>query len=210
VKPTCKKVGFLLRAGVYLELKSRERMRGKVQMKAKNKSRISKLMPIVLVLAILASFVGAGTPVSADSSSTRNAGAGANMTGVGVVAWTGMSNIAAADSSCAQAIDIPINGGITNYLQGSNYGFSIPPNAAINGITVEINRSSSGDAVTTPVLKDSRVSLVKGGVVQTANKASTEEWPYYPSFGTAAVYGGATDLWGTTWTRKDINASNQT
>jgi parallel beta-helix repeat protein len=176
-------------------------------MQVKNKSGILRILPVSLVLAILASFVGAGTPVSADTSSTRLPGTGANIMGAGTICWNSFGNITAADSSYAHAIDIPIEGGTTNYLCGSNFGFTIPPNATINGITVEINHASSGDVITAPVLKDSVVSLVKGGVIQSTNKASTEEWPYYPAAATTA-YGGPTDLWGTTWTSEDINASN--
>jgi hypothetical protein len=49
------------------------------------------------------------------------------------------------------------------------------------------------------------VSLIKGGTITGDNKATTTDWP--TSFGTAS-YGGASDLWGTSWTYADINASN--
>ena len=76
-----------------------------------------------------------------------------------------------------------------------------PAGATINGITVSINRSSSG--TTAPLIRDNVVSLVKAGTIVGNNLAVTgTDWP-----NTAATvnYGGISNLWGTTWTPADIN-----
>ena len=91
---------------------------------------------------------------------------------------------------------------ITNYLLGTQYGFAIPADATIDGITVVINRVSGGTA---PDVLDNIVSLVKDGVIIGDNKASAVSWP--PSQFATATYGGDADLWGTTWTPADINAT---
>ena len=51
---------------------------------------------------------------------------------------------------------------------------------------------------------DHRVRIIKGGAVGSTDKASGTAWPTSPAYTT---YGGASDLWGETWTAEDINAS---
>ncbi len=52
---------------------------------------------------------------------------------------------------------------------------------------------------------DNVVKLVKGGSVVGNNNASASQWP---SGDAPATYGGAADLWGTTLSPSDVNASN--
>lgn len=53
---------------------------------------------------------------------------------------------------------------------------------------------------------DTTVRLVKAGTVVGDNKAATTtQWP---NAAAVATYGSATDLWGTTWTAAEVNASN--
>lgn len=94
----------------------------------------------------------------------------------------------------------------TNYLRATNYGFSIPTNATIQGITVSINKSSSGN--TAPFLRDNVVSLVKAGTIQSTNKAITGTSWSNNNVLAVVNYGGAADLWATTWTAADINDTN--
>ena len=141
------------------------------------------------------------------ASGPRDAGTGENITGVGTVAWTNPGNLTTAGTPFAGGMSVGSGGTVTtNYLRATNYGFSIPSNATITGITLVINRSSSGTA--TPYLRDNEVKLVKGGVIQTSNKAlTTTDWSNNNVMGTA-TYGGSSDLWGTTWTPAQINATN--
>jgi hypothetical protein len=159
---------------------------------------ITVLAIIMLLLAIL--------PVSlvyADNLGPRNAGAGADVAGIGTVTWGSPGNISTVGSPYA-TMSVPASA-ITHYLQGTQYGFTIPSGSTINGITVVINRQSSGR--TAPFLRDNVVRLVKGGAITGNNKALTgTNWPN-TGLGTA-TYGSSTDLWGTTWTAEEINANN--
>jgi len=145
----------------------------------------------------------AGTP--GQTSGPINAGTGANRTGVGTIPWSNPGNITTAGTpfaTCAVTV-----GATSNYLQANNYGFNIPSNAVINGISMVMNRSSSGNNAS-PYFQDTEVKLVKGGVIQSTNKAVIgTNWTNNNVFGTA-TYGGSNDLWGTSWSPADINASN--
>jgi hypothetical protein len=153
---------------------------------------------IVLLLAAMPVL-----PVYADSSGSRNAGVGADVADIGTVAWGTPGNITIVGAPYA-TMSVPASA-ITHYLQGTQYGFAIPSGSTIYGITVVINRQSSGR--TAPFLRDNVVSLVKGGVITGKNKAITGiDWPN-TGLGTA-TYGSSSDLWGTTWTAADINAAN--
>lgn len=55
-------------------------------------------------------------------------------------------------------------------------------------------------------VNDNSVKLVKAGSVVGDDKADTDtDWPLD---GTAKIYGGPTDLWGTTWTPAQVNATD--
>lgn len=88
------------------------------------------------------------------------------------------------------------------YLKATNYGFSIPTGATINGILVEIEkRTQAGGHIW-----DDRVRIVTsagsfGSTEKSTNAKLTDTDTY-------ASYGGASDLWGETWTPADINHIN--
>lgn len=88
----------------------------------------------------------------------------------------------------------------TCVLVAKDFGFSIPSGATIDGIKVEFKKSSySGTCY------DQHVSLVKAGSPQfSTNYANATGWPTSLEY---VTYGGASDLWGDTWTDTDINAS---
>jgi uncharacterized repeat protein (TIGR02543 family) len=137
------------------------------------------------------------------TTAATNAGAGANMTGTGTVDWLNPSFVTADDTSYAT---VTLTSATSHYLAATNYGFAIPANATINGIAVTIGRFESAVGSGTDV-SDSSVRLLKAGVVAGSEKAKTGvEWP--TGSPVAAVYGTTADLWGTTWTPADINASN--
>ena len=143
------------------------------------------------------------SPAYAASSGPRNAGAGADVAGVGTVIWGNPGNITTVGTPYA-SMSVAA-GATTHYLQGTGYGFTIPDGSTINGITVVINRQSSGR--TQPFIRDNVVRLVKAGTIIGNNQAFTgSNWPT-TALGTA-TYGSATDPWGTTWTAAEINAAN--
>jgi hypothetical protein len=124
--------------------------------------------------------------------------------GEGTTAWTNPGNIAADDNNEAQ-VDLAA-GRISEYLQGTDFGFAVPTGATITGIKVTIGRSSSGSGAGR--IHDHSVRLVKGGsLVGTDNAALTVPWP--PNHNEAAmVYSPVDPLWGTTWTAEEINAAD--
>lgn len=153
----------------------------------------------MLALATLLLFL-AGT-ARAQTAGPHDAGTGANVTGIGTVAWANPGNITDPDSPYATASVSA--GNTTNYLRGTNYGFNIPSNATILGIQVAIRRTSNQSLGYG--MRDNVVSLVKDNTIVGNNLATTSIWP--TSFG-IANYGGTSNLWGTTWTPADINNAN--
>jgi hypothetical protein len=83
----------------------------------------------------------------------------------------------------------------------TNFSFAVPSGATINGIDVEIECKGSGVGVA----GDSFVQLLKAGSAVGSNKALGSAWPTSDTY---VSHGGASDLWGTTWTDSQINASN--
>lgn len=135
------------------------------------------------------------------------ASAGPNFAGTGAddssnggnISWTNLSNITATDGSYAAAT-FNVSGDITHYLKATNFGFSIPAGSTINGITATVNEMTNATNV------DTEIKLIKAGVIQSTNRSTGATWPA-GSF-VDRTYGGASDLWGTTWTPSDINSSN--
>ncbi|MFZ4680709.1 MAG: hypothetical protein ACOYLP_11130, partial [Flavobacterium sp.] len=133
-------------------------------------------------------------------SGPNNAGIGANLTGSGSTTWSNPGNITAVGSPYATVA--PAQQGASNYLMATNYGFSIPANAIINGIQLTISRSSTQSVGTGN--RDDQVRLVKNNNLQATDKSSND---VYPTSLQSRTYGSGTDLWGTTWTAADINNS---
>ena len=117
----------------------------------------------------------------------------------GSVVWSGMENVKTSNNVYA-TVSLSKNEPTSQYLQVTNFGFGLPEAVEILGIIVTIEKSASPSYI-----KDSRVSLVKKGSVQATNKALASPWPGSDE---NVTYGSASDLWGSTWSGADINASN--
>ena len=123
---------------------------------------------------------------------------------VGTKSWTGPSNAASSNNSYASVSGFPTLSSLSYYLKCTNFGFSIPSGATIDGIVVEIERK--GTNFGSQKCYDDILKLIKGGAYVGSNKADTSTaWPSSDAY---ATYGGASDLWGTTWTDSDINSAN--
>jgi hypothetical protein len=135
-----------------------------------------------------------GLLVQAVSQGPNYAGA-ATATG-----WSSASNATGTpDSACASR-----SGAAGGALDLTNFGFTIPDAATINGITVEVKfagTAAGDDGV--------RVRLLKGGSPTTAFQdilaISGQSDCSTSAFQTV---GSPTDPWGTTWNASDINAAN--
>ncbi len=166
------------------------------------KARLGILIALLLVGSLIFPILNP-TPALAATVGPSDAGTGADGGG-GNASWTSPGNITVAGSPYATCT-IPDRGIMSvyesNYLNATNYGFTLPSNVVIDGIQVAIRRQSSGSND----IRDDVVRLLKDGSRVGSNYDSSSYWP--TSFG-VANYGGTSDLWGTTWTYADINDSD--
>ncbi len=130
------------------------------------------------------------------SQGPNNPGTLVNVSESEAFPWTNPGNAAAEDGSIATvAFSQP---GITEKLLATNFGFTIPNGATINGILVSIKNSQ----INGTGLAWSTVCIVKSdGSYGSTNKA-------YGNLSTSLEYadfGGASDLWGESWSYSDIN-----
>ena len=133
------------------------------------------------------------------SQGPKSASAGANDASYGTVAWTQEGDIVSHNGAYAACSFSSVAD--SNYLKATNFGFTIPSGATIDGIVVEVEKydfSNSG-------LVDARVRIVKGGTVGSTDLSSGATWPFVPAY---VTHGSSSNLWGDTWTHSDVNASN--
>lgn len=143
------------------------------------------------------------TPI--DGEPTKAAGTVIDATGVGTVAWTEPGNARAADGSYATATHAESETKETHYLKATNFGFGIPATATVRGILVGVSRKSGSSFPQIPAAHDARARIVQGGVIKEAQDKALET-PWDRNLQTQ-YYGGASDLWGQTWTPAQINSS---
>ncbi len=116
---------------------------------------------------------------------------------VGNTTWSNVDNAKVSDDS--RSTWTGGAGSTTHYLKATNFGFSIPGGATINGIKVEIER---GKVSGTKEASDLEVKIVKSdGSIGDEDKWKELNWAGEAYF----TYGGATDLWSESWEASDIN-----
>lgn len=136
------------------------------------------------------------------STSLVIAGTGANNADAGNVAWTNPGSVTAADgNSASSAVK---SGTTTQYLHATNFGFSIPANAIIEGVAARILKMVG--ALGTVQGADHTVQLIVGGARSGNNNAQGSNWARGTL--TNADYGGPGNMWGLALTPANINASN--
>lgn len=116
--------------------------------------------------------------------------------------WSNIGNITADDTTYATiTADTYDTGQYTYVVKASNLSFNIPAGAQIDGILVETGSGADAGELS----KDVLVQLSKDNTNRVGdNKAKNENLT--PSI-VNRTYGGAADLWGTTWTAAEVNAS---
>jgi large repetitive protein len=145
-------------------------------------------MKALTALSGLSAFVSS----SASLSVTKSAGSSPSF-------WTNASAITASDDSYA-TYELP-PGETTGALDAVGFGISIPGGSTIIGIEVKFERSKTGSGV----VSNTMAQLLKAGSgVGTQNNDGTD----WPTTDAVATYGGASSLWGTTWTPSDVNNAN--
>lgn len=127
-------------------------------------------------------------------------GTGANISGSGTD-WDNPSNITAEDSNYAYA-DINKNGGLSDYLRATNFSFSVPSGATVDGVEVQIHKEGE-----TSVQYDEYVYLVEGGSIISGceNKAQSTPWP--ETTPATSTYGGTSDTWSCSLSDTIVNSS---
>lgn len=117
--------------------------------------------------------------------------------------WDNPANAGASDGSYATFSSTSVYQ-YTGYLKGLDGHFSIPGDATITGIMVQIERHA--DNFNSVRFVDSSLVLFKNGVL--AGDDKYDSGTLYPSDDTVATYGGPSDLWGITWNPADVNATD--
>ncbi len=161
---------------------------------------------VLAVCLLVGSMVIWAPRVNAATVGPNGPGTAGTDTTVGTIAWSSTGNITASDGSSATAS--PTDGTITNYITATNFGFSIPAGATINGVTAEVQRKE-GALSTKASIRDSGIYVIKGGTIMSTggtNQAATAtDWPTTAAF---ATYGSGSDTWGVALSDADVTASN--
>ena len=154
-----------------------------------------KKIAITILFVFLSSFLKAQSqgPLSPATSGTNNS--------IGTIDWSNTSNVFVSDGNRALSNNLT-SGDVSYYLTATNFSFSIPAGASIDGIIVEIQRS---DASGSGNIKDNIVKLIKGGAIVGVDKSSGGNWPSSDSY---TSYGSSTNTWGSIFTSADINAND--
>lgn len=125
-------------------------------------------------------------------------------------AFDNPSNVLSSDNTRANASAlVSLLSGQTEDLQVTNFGFSIPTTAIICGLQADVEKMADDIGIIPLVgvsyVRDFSVKIIKNGTVVDSNAAKAANWSETESYST---YGGNSNLWGTTWSVADINASN--
>lgn len=114
---------------------------------------------------------------------------------IGTIAWSKPGNAEASDNVYATAA--MTSGATSHYLVVKEFNFPSLEDFEIEGISLEVERKAQAAPVS-PGILDLDVYLVQGGAIGGTNAAKAEDG--WPTVDTIASYGGASDLWGRTWT----------
>ncbi|QDT46981.1 tRNA(Glu)-specific nuclease WapA precursor [Symmachiella dynata] len=162
------------------------------------------------VVSAITTAAGNHTDVSFDGTTLTFEGIGASSTDVnayagsatqdssGDEAWANLSN-ATGDTSSTFTVVEPNRNDLSHTLRLTNFGFSIPTGATIDGITAVLKTTGSDG----PDNESTSVKITKNGTSSAGTGTiASGSW----SGGTLTV-GSDTNQWGTTWTAAEINAS---
>lgn len=136
------------------------------------------------------------------SQGPNSSGTAANDASAGFSIWTNPTNVYTSNNVKATNLIYDFNS--THYLKATNFGFSIPSGATIDGIIVEVEVAEPGGLGS---ISTTEIKLVKGGTISGTSRHGDSS-SFWPNSDTYLTYGSSTQLWGLTWTDSDINASN--
>jgi hypothetical protein len=133
------------------------------------------------------------------ATSTKSAGGGATS---GTPVWSNPGNIVSSDNAYA-TISIIATDSYAYGLFAFNFGFAIPTGSTINGISVQIEGKAD----------NSGQPMLLGRLGSWSGSAFTQKGGYkycdyrFSETDTVRVLGSSSELWATTWTASDLNAS---
>lgn len=138
---------------------------------------------------------GPNLPTSASNNGT-------NIPVTSSVAWTNVTNVLLDDGTFATS-STSLN---TQYAMCTGFGFAVPGGSTINGIVASVNKKGTNSIPNADYVYDQSVKLIKAGSIVGSDKAdTTTKWS---ATLTSVDYGGSGDLWGTTWSVAEVNASD--
>lgn len=150
--------------------------------------------------------------INAQSSQLRNASSNtldyATEAGTGtggVPSWTIAGDCNSNNNTYVQVNTDQAQSKISHFLLATNCGFSIPGGSTITGIQVKV--SGFGTIPAGGSNKYFSVQLIKAGSRAGTASAAGINMPVNDD-NTYATFGNSSDLWGTTFSASDINASN--
>lgn len=161
-----------------------------------------KLMPLASSMAVIALILQG--PVTAQfSTGPLSPGTTSEQSTVGTISWNNPGSVTSSNNVYADfgALIGILASANTHYLYAQSFGFSIPTTAVITGIQVDIEHSTGGLIVVGGGVSDNILRLLKGGGL-TGNNLAGGYWPTSDGY---LAYGGAGNLWGTSWTAAEIN-----
>lgn len=141
------------------------------------------------------------------SSGSKNGSLFTNVTCSGVGSWNNPANVATSNTipSSLSATILSGDDEISNYLYVQNFGFNIPANAVVTGITVKIEGKQIGADGSNTFVKDNSVYLLRNSSIIGNNHAFP--WNWSGTFSNV-VHGNPSDTWGAGLTAADINSPN--
>ena len=94
--------------------------------------------------------------------------------------------------------------GMYNALITKGYGIDLEDPVLVEGIEIIVRRKGTESGY----LRDYRVSLTKDGTNYVGDNNADTNYYTWHSYEEAITYGGADELWGTTWTEEEIESAN--
>lgn len=136
------------------------------QFKNTQKRRVAGAIFLVLLALMLVQT----NDTKADTQGANSPSAAANDNSIGGTAWANPSN--ATTSNNGYATVSLSNGGTSQYIKTTGFGFSIPTGATINGIVAEVERSEANSNGGN-VCRDNAIRIVKAGSTGTTDQSQS-------------------------------------
>jgi hypothetical protein len=159
----------------------------------------------IAMLSIYALFITSFTQAQCIASGPNSAAAAANVASGPGYNFNDHLNCLLSDNNRTIAPSL-IGVGPTDYLQATDFGFSIPTAATICGIEVNVEKSATNLLLNITNVEDNSVLIIKNGSRTGSNMAQSNTWS--EDVDAVSTYGNNNALWGTTWAPADINSAD--